>query len=327
MKAMVLKKPRMPLVPIERADPLPGEGEIRIRVEACAVCRTDLHVVDGELEHPKLPLVPGHEIVGVIDAVGAGVDHERLGHRVGIPWLGHACGACAYCRAGAENLCDRPLFTGYTRDGGFATHAVADANFAFDLDSEADPVALAPLLCAGLIGWRSLKRAGSGRRIGLYGFGAAAHIIAQVCLWQGREVYAFTRPGDGAAQRLASNLGVSWAGGSDEGPPVALDAAIIFAPVGSLVPAALRAVRKGGRVVCGGIHMSDIPAMPYSILWEERELVSVANLTRKDAEEFFPVARAARVRTHTVTFPLARANEALEELREGRLSGAAVLVP
>jgi propanol-preferring alcohol dehydrogenase len=296
-------------------------------VEACAVCRTDLHVVDGELEHPKLPLVPGHEIVGVIDAVGAGVDHERLGHRVGIPWLGHACGACAYCRAGAENLCDRPLFTGYTRDGGFATHAVADANFAFDLDSEADPVALAPLLCAGLIGWRSLKRAGSGRRIGLYGFGAAAHIIAQVCLWQGREVYAFTRPGDGAAQRLASNLGVSWAGGSDEGPPVALDAAIIFAPVGSLVPAALRAVRKGGRVVCGGIHMSDIPAMPYSILWEERELVSVANLTRKDAEEFFPVARAARVRTHTVTFPLARANEALEELREGRLSGAAVLVP
>ncbi len=327
MKAMVLERPRTPLVPVERPDPLPGPGEIRLRVEACAVCRTDLHVVDGELEHPKLPLVPGHEIVGIVEALGAGVDRARLGRRVGVPWLGHTCGACDYCRAGAENLCDRPLFTGYTRDGGFATHAVADAGFAFDLDREADPVGLAPLLCAGLIGWRSLKRAGEGRRVGLYGFGAAAHIIAQVCVWQGREVYAFTRPGDGEAQRFASSLGAAWAGGSDEAPPAALDAAIIFAPVGELVPAALQAVRKGGRVVCGGIHMSDIPAMPYSILWEERELVSVANLTRKDAEEFFPVARAARVRTHTSTYPLDRANEALADLRAGRLSGAAVLVP
>ncbi len=306
---------------------MPGKGEIRLRVEACAVCRTDLHVVDGDLDHPKLPLVPGHEIVGVIDMLGAGVDRNRLGRRVGVPWLGHACGACAYCLAGTENLCDRPLFTGYTRDGGFATHAVADANFAFDLDGEADPVALAPLLCAGLIGWRSLKRAGEGRRIGLYGFGAAAHIIAQICLWQGREVYAFTRPGDSKAQLFASTLGAAWVGGSDESAPALLDAAIIFAPVGSLVPSALRAVRKGGRVVCGGIHMSDIPAMPYSILWEERELVSVANLTRKDAEGFFPIARAAGVRTHTVTYPLDRANEALADLRAGRLSGAAVLIP
>ncbi len=327
MKAMVLEKPRIPLKAVERADPLPGKGEIRLRVEACAVCRTDLHVVDGDLDHPKLPLVPGHEIVGVIDMLGAGVDRNRLGRRVGVPWLGHACGACAYCLAGTENLCDRPLFTGYTRDGGFATHAVADANFAFDLDGEADPVALAPLLCAGLIGWRSLKRAGEGRRIGLYGFGAAAHIIAQICLWQGREVYAFTRPGDSKAQLFASTLGAAWVGGSDESAPALLDAAIIFAPVGSLVPSALRAVRKGGRVVCGGIHMSDIPAMPYSILWEERELVSVANLTRKDAEGFFPIARAAGVRTHTVTYPLDRANGALADLRAGRLSGAAVLIP
>jgi propanol-preferring alcohol dehydrogenase len=296
-------------------------------VEACAVCRTDLHVVDGELEHPKLPLVPGHEIVGIVDMVGGGVDVTRIGRRVGVPWLGHTCGTCAYCRAGMENLCDRPLFTGYTRDGGFATHVVADADFAFDLDEDADAVSLAPLLCAGLIGWRSLKKAGEGRRIGLYGFGAAAHIIAQVCVWQGREVHAFTRPGDREAQRFAWELGAVWAGGSDETPPVALDAAIIFAPVGALVPAALSAVRKGGRVVCGGIHMSDIPAMPYRPLWEERELVSVANLTRKDAEEFFPVAREAGVRTHTRRYPLERANEALADLREGRLSGAAVLAP
>jgi propanol-preferring alcohol dehydrogenase len=327
MKAMILEKPGLPLALVERADPLPSPGEIRLKVEACAVCRTDLHVVDGELEHPKLPLVPGHEIVGIVDSVGDGVDVARIGRRVGVPWLGHACGTCPYCRAGMENLCDRPLFTGYTRDGGFATHVVADADFAFDLDEDADPVLLAPLLCAGLIGWRSLKKAGEGKRIGLYGFGAAAHILAQVCIWQGREVHAFTRPGDREAQRFASGLGAVWVGGSDEMPPVALDAAIIFAPVGALVPAALSAVRKGGRVVCAGIHMSDIPAMPYQLLWEERELVSVANLTRKDAEEFFPVAREAGVRTHTRRYPLDRANEALADLREGRLSGAAVLAP
>ena len=244
-----------------------------------------------------------------------------------MPWLGHTCGACFYCRSGSENLCDQPLFTGYTRDGGFATHAVADAAYAFDLDPDADAVSLAPLLCAGLIGWRSLKRAGEAKRIGLYGFGAAAHIIAQICVWQAREVYAFTRSGDSEAQRFALGLGVVWAGSSEELPPVSLDAAIIFAPVGDLVPAALRAVRKGGRVVCGGIHMSDIPKMPYAVLWEERELVSVANLTRQDAEEFFPVASKARVRTRTTTYPLDQANEALADLRAGRLTGAAVLVP
>ena len=327
MEAMVLEGPGMPLVFMERPDPTPGAGEIRLKIEACAVCRTDLHVVDGELDHPKLPLIPGHEIVGIVDAVGPGVDPARMGRRAGVPWLGHTCGTCPYCRSGSENLCDAPLFTGYTRDGGFATHVVADSAFAFDLDPNADPVASAPLLCAGLIGWRSLKRAGEGKRIGLYGFGAAAHIIAQVCAWQGREVFAFTRTGDGEAQRFARSLGAIWAGGSEETTPVPLDAAIIFAPVGALVPAALKAVRKGGRVVCGGIHMSDIPAMPYSILWEERELVSVANLTRRDAEEFFPVARAAGVQTHTTIYPLERANEALDDLRQGRLSGAAVLVP
>lgn len=327
MKAMILERPRTRLVLVERPDPIPGSGEIRLRVEACAVCRTDLHVVDGELEHPKLPLVPGHEIVGIVEAVGPGVDASRLGRRVGVPWLGHTCGACPYCRSGAENLCDAPLFTGYTRDGGFASHVVADAGFAFDLDPDADPVALAPLLCAGLIGWRALTKAGEGKRIGLYGFGAAAHIIAQVCVWQGREVYAFTRPGDGDAQQFALGLGAVWAGGSQEVPPAPLDAALIFAPVGELVPAALRAVRKAGRVVCGGIHMSDIPPMPYAVLWEERELVSVANLTRRNAETFFPVARAAGVRTHTTAYPLAAANEALADLRAGRLNGAAVLVP
>jgi propanol-preferring alcohol dehydrogenase len=327
MKAMLLENIGGPLRFVERADPVPGPGELRVRIDACAICRTDLHVIDGDLPNPALPLIPGHEIVGVVDAVGEGVGQFRMGQRVGVPWLGHTCGACPYCRQGAENLCDRPQFTGYTRDGGFATHAVASADFAFEMDMEGDPVSQAPLLCAGLIGWRSLKRAGDARRLGIYGFGAAAHIIAQVCLWQSREVYAFTRPGDETAQRFALELGAAWAGGSNDSPPCQLDAAIIFAPVGALVPAALRAVRKGGRVVCGGIHMSDIPAMPYAILWEERELVSVANLTRRDAEGFFPIARQAGVKTRTTAYGLDRANEAIADLRGGDLSGAAVLVP
>jgi propanol-preferring alcohol dehydrogenase len=327
MKAMILEKVRAPLRLADLPDPMPGAGEIRVTVEACAVCRTDLHVVDGELPNPKLPLIPGHEIVGIIDQIGPGGDRNRIGQRVGIPWLGHSCGICDYCTSGSENLCDAPLFTGYTRDGGFATHAVADAAYAFALDNHDDPVALAPLLCAGLIGWRSLKKAGDGNRIGLYGFGAAAHIIVQICIWQGRAVYAFTRPGDAAAQNFAREIGAVWAGGSDEAPPVSLDAAIIFAPVGSLVPLALKAVRKGGRVVCGGIHMSNLPEMPYALLWHERAVVSVANLTREDAREFFPLARKANVHTHTTVYDLVQANTALSDLRDGRLNGAAVLVP
>ncbi|GAA3101970.1 zinc-dependent alcohol dehydrogenase family protein [Rhizobium viscosum] len=327
MKAMILEAIGMPLRPVDRPDPVPGKGQLMLRVEACAVCRTDLHVCDGDLPNPKLPLIPGHEIVGIVEAVGEGVAPSRMGQRVGVPWLGHTCGCCSFCRSGEENLCDEPQFTGYTRDGGFASHVVANADYAFVLDSQADPVALAPLLCAGLIGWRSLKKAGDGKRIGLYGFGAAAHIIAQICLWQGREVFAFSRSGDEAARRFALGLGAVWAGGSNERPPVALDAAIIFAPVGELVPAALKVVRKGGRVVCGGIHMSDLPAMPYALIWGERSVVSVANLTRKDAEEFFPVAGQAGVRTHTKTYRLADANAALDDLRAGRLSGAAVLTP
>jgi len=327
MQAMILEAIGTPLRLVVRADPAPGKGQLMLKVEACAVCRTDLHVCDGDLPNPKLPLVPGHEIVGVVEAVGEGVAASRIGQRVGVPWLGHTCGRCSFCRSGEENLCDQPQFTGYTRDGGFATHVVADAAYAFALDSEADPVALAPLLCAGLIGWRSLKKAGDGARIGLYGFGAAAHIIAQICRWQGRQVYAFSRSGDAAAQGFALGLGAAWAGGSEEAPPVMLDAAIIFAPVGELVPAALKAVRKGGRVVCGGIHMSELPAMPYALIWGERSVVSVANLTREDAEEFFPIARQAGVRTHTTVYPLAEANTALDDLRAGRLSGAAVLKP
>ncbi|RWE45640.1 MAG: zinc-binding alcohol dehydrogenase family protein [Mesorhizobium sp.] len=327
MRAMVLENIGTPLKLVDRSAPVPGVGEIRLKVEACAVCRTDLHVIDGDLRHPILPLIPGHEVVGIVDSVGKGVARSRIGRRVGVPWLGHTCGRCPYCASGHENLCDQPDFTGYTRDGGFASHVIADAQFAFDLDGDADPVSQAPLLCAGLIGWRCLKKAGDGQRLGIYGFGAAAHIVAQIAIWQGREIFAVTRPGDEQAQDFARSLGATWAGGSDQLPPAQLDAAIIFAPVGGLVPMALGAVRKGGRVVCGGIHMSDIPAMANELLWEERELLSVANLTRRDAEEFFPIAKRAQVRTHTKAYPLEQANQALDDLRQGRLSGAAVLVP
>jgi propanol-preferring alcohol dehydrogenase len=307
--------------------PQPAAGEILVAVSACGVCRTDLHVVDGELPDPKLPIVVGHEIVGRAAMLGSGVADVQVGQRVGIPWLGSTDGVCPYCRSGRENLCDAPVFTGYTRDGGYATHTVADARFCFPLPDGFDDAAAAPLLCAGLIGWRSYRIAEEGAALGIYGFGAAAHILAQVAVWQGRSVYAFTRPGDSAAQVFAKSLGARWAGGSDAAPPEPLDAAIIFAPVGALVPAALRAVKKGGRVVCGGIHMSDIPAFPYRILWEERQIVSVANLTREDAHEFLRVAPQARVKTEVRRYPLAQANEALADLREGRLQGAAVLIP
>ncbi|MGO9770148.1 MAG: zinc-dependent alcohol dehydrogenase family protein [Roseiarcus sp.] len=327
MRAMTLHAIGAPLVFEERATPAPGPGRLLIRVEACGVCRTDLHVVDGELPDPRLPIVPGHEVVGLVERLGAGVENFAVGERVGVPWLAHACGHCLYCDEGRENLCDHPEFTGYTRDGGYASHLVAEAAFTLKLPATSDPVATAPLLCAGLIGWRCLKAAGPGKRIGLYGFGAAAHIVAQVCRHQGREVLAFTRPGDEAAQRFARGLGAAWAGGSDEAPPEPLDAAILFAPVGALVPVALRAVRKGGRVVCGGIHMSDIPSFPYAWLWEEREIVSVANLTRRDGVEFFAVAAEAGVRAETRRYNLADANLALADLREGRLQGAAVLTP
>jgi alcohol dehydrogenase, propanol-preferring len=327
MRAMVLDQPGKPLVLRERPLPHPGPGEILVEVKACGVGRTDLHVVDGELPDPKLPIVPGHEIVGRIAALGQGVSGLSPGERVGVPWLGHTCGVCPYCRDQRENLCDAPLFTGYTRDGGFASHTVADARFCFPLPEGPDDAAIAPWLCAGLIGWRSYRMAGEGKALGLYGFGAAAHILAQVAAWQGRSVYAFTRDGDQAAQDFARSLGVVWAGASGAQPPEPLDAAIIFAPVGALVPIALRAVKKGGRVVCGGIYMSDIPSFPYRILWEERQLVSVANLTRADAHEFLAVARKAGVKTQVTPYPLARANEALADLRAGRLQGAAVLIP
>jgi propanol-preferring alcohol dehydrogenase len=327
MHAMVLERPRTPLVMRERKVATPGAGEVLIDIAACGVCRTDLHVVDGELPDPALPLVPGHEIVGRVAALGPGVTDLAFGARIGVPWLGGTDGVCPYCRAGRENLCDRPVFTGYTRDGGYATHTLADARFCFPLPQAADPVAQAPLLCAGLIGWRSYRIAGPGTSLGIYGFGAAAHILCQVAVWQGRRVHAFTRAGDAAAQAFARTLGAVWAGASEEAPPEPLDAAIIFAPVGALVPAALKAVKKGGRVVCGGIHMSDIPSFPYRLLWEEREVVSVANLTRADAHEFLAIAPRAGVRTQTVPYPLARANEALADLREGQLQGAAVLVP
>jgi alcohol dehydrogenase, propanol-preferring len=327
MRAMVLDRPRTPLVMRERSVPEPDAGEILVAVAACGVCRTDLHVVDGELEHPRLPIVPGHEIVGRVAAIGAGVNGLSLGERVGVPWLGATCGVCSYCRKSAENLCDAPVFTGYTRDGGYATHAIADARYCFPLGEVGDDAEIAPWLCAGLIGWRSFRLAGEGETLGLYGFGAAAHILAQVAKWQGRRVYAFTRKGDTAAQEFARALGVVWAGASDEAPPEPLDAAIIFAPVGALVPMALKAVKKGGRVVCGGIHMSDIPSFPYALLWEERHVVSVANLTRADAREFLALAPRAGVECEITRYPLAQANAALSDLRDGRLRGAAVLIP
>jgi alcohol dehydrogenase, propanol-preferring len=326
MKAMLLEGVGAPLRAVELPVPEPGPGQVRVRVRACAVCRTDLHVVDGELPRPKLPLVPGHEIAGVVDAVGAGATRYRVGERVGVPWLGWTCGECAHCRAGRENLCAAARFTGYTLDGGYADYCVADERFCFALPAAFGDVAAAPLLCAGLIGYRSLVKAGDAERVGIYGFGAAAHLVAQVAIAQGREVYAFTRPGDTAAREFARSLGATWAGGSDEPAPVELDAALIFAPVGALVPLALRAVAPGGTVVCGGIHMSDIPSFPYEWLWHERSVVSVANLTRHDGEEFLRLAARVPVRTETETFPLEQANEALARLRAGRLRGAAVLV-
>lgn len=327
MHAMVLNGLHAPLVWTELPDRQPGPGQIRVQVAACGVCRTDLHVVDGELPHPQLPIIPGHEIVGRIDALGADVEGLQMGQRVGIPWLGHTCGVCPYCAMQRENLCDRPLFTGYTRDGGFATATVADARFAFPLGDEGSDASLAPLLCAGLIGWRALCIAGDGKKIGLYGFGAAAHILAQVARWQGRSVFAFTRPGDYKTQDFARSLGATWAGGSDEMPPQSLDSAILFATVGDLVPLALKAVRKGGRVVCAGIHMSDIPGFPYRILWEERQLLSVANLTRQDGLDFLGQAPRMGILTTTTRYPLQQANAALADLRAGRFEGAAVLVP
>ena len=340
MRAMVLETARTPLRMRERPTPVPAAREILLEVAACGVCRTDLHVVDGELANPKLPLIPGHEIVGRVAVLGADVAGFAVGERIGVPWLGYTCGVCPNCRAGRENLCDRPLFTGYTRDGGYATHALADARFCFPLPERRDDAEIAPFLCAGLIGWRSYRMAGaqwegqgagsereSLQALGLYGFGAAAHILAQVAAWQGRRVYAFTRGGDTAAQAFARSLGAVWAGGSDEMPPEPLDAAIIFAPVGALVPLALKAVKKGGRVVCGGIHMSDIPRFPYSLLWEERHVVSVANLTRADAREFLDIVPRAGVKTEVTRYRLDAANDALSDLREGRLQGAAVLTP
>jgi alcohol dehydrogenase, propanol-preferring len=325
MRAMLFEIPRQALRLCDPPTPSPQKGELLVRVSACAVCRTDLHVVDGELPHPKLPLIPGHEIVGRVVEVGPGVTNFTLGERVGIPWLGWTCGQCEFCRSGRENLCDAARFTGYTIDGGYAEFTTADARFCFRLPEGLDDITTAPLLCAGLIGYRSLAKTGTARRLGLYGFGAAAHIVAQVARRQGRKVFAFTRPGDIAAQDFALQQGAHWAGPSNAPPPEPLDAAIIFAPIGDLIPLALRAVTKGGTVVCGGIHMSDIPRFPYRDLWLERTLCSVANLTRRDGEEFFKLISETPLRIVTQTFPLEEANEALACLREGRLQGAAVL--
>ena len=326
MRAMILEKPRQPLQLREVAAPRLGAGQLLVRVATCAVCRTDLHVVNGELPDPKLPLIPGHQIVGRIQQIGEGVEGFSAGDRVGIPWLGWTDGECVYCRSNRENLCDRARFTGYTIDGGYAEFTVGDARFCFHLPERYNDVEAAPLLCAGLLGYRSLRKAGDARRLGIYGFGNAAHLIGQIALYQGRELFVFTRPGDKAGQESARRLGAVWAGGSDEMPPEKLDAAIIFAPVGALVPAALRALAKGGIVVCGGIHMSDIPSFPYADLWGERVICSVANLTRRDGEEFLEIAPRVPVKTQTETFPLAEANTALEKFRSGQLKGTAVLV-
>jgi len=326
MKVMELQRIGEALVEGDRPIPAPGRGQVLIAVEACAVCRTDLHVVDGELPDVPLPIIPGHEIIGRVERCGEDVSLAP-GTRLGVPWLGYSCGECGFCQRGEENLCDHARFTGYQIDGGYAEYTVADHRYCFPVAPDADAAEAAPLMCAGLIGYRSLRMSGEGvRRLGLYGFGAAAHIVAQVAAWRGMELYAFTRPGDRTAQEFARRLGAGWAGGSDERPPVPLDAAIIFAPVGGLVPAALRSVRKGGTVVCGGIHMSDIPSFPYAILWGERQVRSVANLTRRDGHEFLELAPRVPVRTEVERFPLESANEALTRLREGRLTGAAVLV-
>ena len=324
---MLLEAPRQPLRQADVPLPKPARGQILIRVGACAVCRTDLHIVDGELPCPKLPLVPGHEIVGNVVQCGDAAERFKAGDRLGVPWLGWTCGECQYCRAGRENLCDHARFTGYTLDGGYAEYTLADQRFCFSIPSDYSNAEAAPLLCAGLIGYRSLVKAGNARRLGIYGFGAAAHIVAQVARYQGRQVFAFTRPGDTEAQAFARSLGAVWSGDSSTSPPELLDAAIIFAPVGCLVPQALRAVRKGGVVVCGGIHMSDIPTFPYQILGEERSIVSVANLTRRDGEEFLALAPRVPVRTEIQTLPLTQANEALAKLRKGEVRGAAVLIP
>jgi len=324
---MLLEKAGRPLRPVELPIPRPAAGQLLIRVRACAVCRTDLHVVDGELTQPKLPLIPGHEIVGMVEQLSEGAGRFKIGDRVGVPWLGWTCGECAFCRNDQENLCDQAKFTGYTLDGGYAEYTLADQRFCFPIPASYSDAEAAPLLCAGLIGYRSLLKAGNGKRLGIYGFGAAAHIVAQLAKYQQREIYAFTRPGDEEAKKFAIDLGAVWAGGSNEAPPAPLDAAIIFAPVGALVPLALRAIRKGGRVVCGGIHMSEIPAFPYEILWGERSVRSVANLTRQDGLDFLALAPHVPVRITARPYPLARAEDALAALREGRVDGAAVLVP
>lgn len=324
MRAMQLDRPMQPLRLVEREVPVPSAYELLIDVNVCGVCRTDLHVVDGEISG-ALPVVPGHEIVGRVAALGSDGQGFRMGDRVGVPWLGHTCGECHYCRTGRENLCDHPQFTGFNRDGGYATHVIADSRYCLKIPDRYSDVEAAPLLCAGLIGYRALKFAGEGEHLGFYGFGASAHILSQLASWQGRQVYAFTRPGDEKAKKFALSLGCAWAGGSDEPPPRELDAAIIFAPVGDLVPLALKAVRKGGRVVCAGIHMSDIPTFPYRDLWEERSIVSVANLTREDGHAFMELAAQAPLHIRTVSYPLLQANAALTDLRAGRIDGAAVL--